>query len=256
MVKPKKHFGQHFLTDENIARKIVNLLAPQPDEKVLEIGPGKGVLTTLLLEKNFTVTGIDIDKEAVAHLRLHFNHPRLTIVEADFLDYSLPQENYTLIGNLPYNISSPIFFKILEHHEQFRQVACMIQKEVAERIAAKPGSKTYGILSVLLGYYYTVRYEFKVPPSVFFPRPNVDSAVISMVRKEKTTNISFHDFRLLVKKAFGQRRKMLKNALAELDFLVPEKYTSKRAEQLSIEDFVELLACWQRAKQEKSNSST
>jgi len=247
MVRPKKHLGQHFLKDANIARKITACL----DTKfttICEIGPGTGILTQSLLEREnlseFTL--IEIDTESVEYLNNHFSDARLRILEADFLKSNLPAlfpNDVALIGNFPYNISSQIFFKVLENRNLIPEVVGMIQKEVAERIAAPPGSKTYGILSVLLQSWYDIEYCFTVNETVFFPPPKVKSAVIRL-RRNKTTSLNCDErlFFKVVKAAFGQRRKTLRNALrvlfGRLEF--DHHLLSQRAEQLSVSDFVTL----------------
>ena len=175
-VRPKKFLGQHFLKDQNIAQKIVNSLSLEGDDEIIvEVGPGTGVLTNFLLQKKIKrLFLIEIDRESVAHLREHYTSEKVTIIEGDFLKADLTDithKDLALIGNFPYNISSQIFFKVLEHRAIVKQVVGMVQKEVAERICADHGNKTYGILSVLLGAYYTADILFKVPPTVFVPPP-------------------------------------------------------------------------------------
>jgi 16S rRNA (adenine1518-N6/adenine1519-N6)-dimethyltransferase len=239
-VRPKKHLGQHFLTDGGTARKIVERLQPLPDELVLEIGPGKGVLTQLLVAQGHRTLAVEYDAESVAYLAQHLPSPLLTVAQADVLAYDFPQQPLALIGNLPYNISSPIFFKILENRAHIRRAVVMIQREVAERIAAPPGSKTYGILSVLVGYYYAVKYEFTVPPGAFFPPPKVHSGVISLERRNLMETVPYEAFCKVVKAAFGQRRKTLRNALASIGFVPPAEIAPLRAEQIAIADFARL----------------
>ena len=248
-VRPKKHLGQHFLTDQQIARNIVDLLQlPGETRDVLEIGPGMGVLTQYLLQKkNLNLTVIDIDTESIVYLKEHFPALRGKIIEADFLRTDLGgifPGPVSVIGNFPYNISSQIFFKVLEHRHLVTEVVGMLQKEVAERLAAGPGSKVYGILSVLLQAYYTIKYEFTVPPHVFEPPPKVQSAVIRLVRNDtQSLGCNEKKFVEVVKVSFGTRRKTLRNCLK--NYKLPEPITSqpvfdKRAEQLSVADFVEL----------------
>ncbi len=249
MVRPKKFLGQHFLKDQNIASKIVEALKLDTHtEHVIEIGPGTGVLTQFLITKpHVNLTLIEIDRESVAYLKTHF--PQLTdrIVEGDFLELDLQamlSTEYHIIGNFPYNISSQIFFRVLEERTRVKQVVCMLQKEVADRIAEKEGSKTYGILSVLLQAYYDIEYLFKVPPGVFHPPPKVMSAVIRLTRNGRTTlgcNEEF--FQRLVKQAFQNRRKTLRNALKTLNLnasIVSLPLLDKRAEQLSVQQFIDL----------------
>lgn len=248
-VRPKKFLGQHFLKDHNIAQKIVNSLLPLNDnDTILEIGPGTGVLTNYLIEKDFQkIILIEIDRESIAYLRENYDHPNLQIIEGDFL--KLPLEEITahelsIIGNFPYNISSQIFFKIIEQRTQVKEVVCMIQKEVADRVCAPHGNKTYGILSVLIGAFYEREMLFKVPPGVFVPPPKVNSAVIRLKRKtDMTLNCDEVMFKKIVKQGFQNRRKTLRNALKPI--LLPSELTQdiifdKRAEQLSIDDFITL----------------
>lgn len=247
MVRPKKHLGQHFLKDANIARKITACL----DTKfttICEIGPGTGILTQSLLEREnlSELTLIEIDTESVEYLNNHFSDEKLRVLEADFLKSNLPAlfpDDVALIGNFPYNISSQIFFKVLENRNRIPEVVGMIQKEVAQRIAAPPGSKTYGILSVLLQSWYDIEYCFTVNETVFFPPPKVKSAVIRL-RRNKTTSLNCDEslFFKVVKAGFGQRRKTLRNALKVLfgHFEFDHPLLSQRAEQLSVSDFVTL----------------
>lgn len=248
-VSPKKHLGQHFLTDLNIARKIVDQLTlPGGITRVLEIGPGMGVLTQYLLEHpEYETTVIEIDRESVAYLQTHFPKLEDRILSADFLKLNLAglfDGKFAIIGNFPYNISSQIFFKVLAHRNQVVEVVGMLQKEVAERIAAPPGSKTYGILSVLLQAYYRITYNFTVHENVFNPPPKVKSAVISLVRNDVEKLPCNEDlFFKVVKQSFGTRRKTLRNCLRS--FAAPPEVSAlpifdKRAEQLSVEDFIGL----------------
>ncbi|MHC1708378.1 MAG: 16S rRNA (adenine(1518)-N(6)/adenine(1519)-N(6))-dimethyltransferase RsmA [Bacteroidales bacterium] len=246
MVRPKKHLGQHFLTDHNIARKIVDQLSFQ--YPVLEVGPGKGILTRYLLEKcpgNLNL--IEIDPEAVEYLLYEYPVLAETLIRGDILkaDFSaLFKQDFSIIGNFPYNISSQIFFRVLENKDQVKEVVCMIQKEVAQRIATGPGSKEYGILSVLLQTYYDIEYLFTVGENVFFPPPNVKSAVIRLRRNQRTA-LPCPDalYFTVVKTAFNQRRKTLRNALSPLLGKDPSVYgdiLARRAETLSVEEFIEL----------------
>lgn len=249
MVRPKKFLGQHFLKDQNIASKIVEaLILPQELSQVIEIGPGTGVLTQFLTEKkNIELTLIEIDRESVAYLKEKFPALIPRLVEGDFLELDLRKliaGDFHIIGNFPYNISSQIFFKALEHRSQVKQIVCMLQKEVADRIAEKEGSKTYGILSVLLQAYYDIQYLFKVPPGVFHPPPKVMSAVIRLTRNNRITlGCDEVLFQKVVKQGFQNRRKTLRNALKPLNLpasvsLLP--IMEKRAEQLSVEQFISL----------------
>ncbi len=244
MVQPKKHLGQHFITDKNIARKIVSSLSPGT-KNVLEIGPGTGVLTGILLTadlKNFKV--IEIDTESVAFLKDAYPSLSENIVAGDFLKYKLEdifKDNFSVIGNFPYNISSQILFKILEYRNQVDEVVGMFQKEVAGRIASQHGNKTYGILSVLIQAFYTIEYLFTVNEHVFYPPPNVKSAVIRLKRNNtKQLKCDEKLFFNLVKTGFNQRRKMLRNSLGKFKFQSTNKtmeLLSKRAEQLTVDEF-------------------
>lgn len=248
-VSPKKHLGQHFLVDQNIAQKIVDQLTmPEGVQDVLEIGPGMGVLTQYLLQhQEYRTTVVDIDRESIAYLREHFPALQDRVISADFLKTDLSKlfpGKFAIIGNFPYNISSQIFFKVLEHRDVVPEVVCMIQKEVAERIAAPPGSKTYGILSVLLQAFYTIDYKFTVHEHVFHPPPKVKSGVISLIRNEvKELPCNEKLFFEVVKLSFGTRRKTLRNCLKSYN-LPPEIQAQpvfdKRAEQLSVQDFIAL----------------
>ncbi|SNC64758.1 dimethyladenosine transferase [Hymenobacter gelipurpurascens] len=249
-VKAKKHLGQHFLADPNIARNIVEALRlPDGVTEVLEIGPGMGVLTgTLLQHKEYRTSVVEIDRDSVAYLHKHFPALEDRIYSQDFLKMDLGKlynnQPIAIIGNFPYNISSQIYFQVLAHRHQVRECVGMIQKEVADRLAEGPGSKTYGILSVLLQAFYTIEYLFTVPPHVFNPPPKVQSAVIRLTRN--TTQQLDCDEKLffkVVKQAFQTRRKTLRNALKP--FGMPAETTTdpifdKRAEQLSVADFVGL----------------
>ena len=249
-VRPKKHLGQHFLADPNIARNIVGALQlPDGVRQVLEIGPGMGVLTQYLLENPaYQTSVVEIDTESVAYLKVHYPALADRIYATDFLKQSLatmfPDQPLAIIGNFPYNISSQIFFAVLNNRQQVREVVGMIQKEVAQRLAEPPGSKTYGILSVLLQAYYTIEYLFTVPPHVFVPPPKVESAVVRLTRN--TTERLGCDEKLffrVVKQAFQTRRKTLRNALKP--FGMPAETTTdpvfdKRAEQLGVAEFVGL----------------
>ncbi|UYZ64419.1 16S rRNA (adenine(1518)-N(6)/adenine(1519)-N(6))-dimethyltransferase RsmA [Hymenobacter weizhouensis] len=249
-VKAKKHLGQHFLTDLNIARNIVEALRlPGGVREVLEIGPGMGVLTqTLLQHLEYRTSVVEIDRESVAYLGQHFPALQGRIFSQDFLKMDLGQlydgQPLSIIGNFPYNISSQIYFQVLAHRHQVRECVGMIQKEVADRLAEGPGSKTYGILSVLLQAFYDIDYLFTVPPHVFSPPPKVQSAVIRLTRNA-TERLDCDEklFFQVVKQAFQTRRKTLRNALKP--FGLPAEATTdavfdKRAEQLGVAEFVEL----------------
>lgn len=244
MVRAKKFLGQHFLNDQGIAKRIVDSLVREGQQNVLEIGPGTGVLTRFLIQdKSINLKVVEIDWDSVAHLKKHY--PDLHIIEGDFLQFDLQQifgSSFSVIGNFPYNISSQIFFKVLEQRNLVNQVVCMLQKEVAERIAEPPGSKLYGILSVLLQAFYDIEYLFKVPPGVFTPPPKVMSAVIRLKRNTRET-LACHEalFFSVVKQGFNNRRKTLRNALKNLN-LAPEFLVlpifDQRAERLSVDEFV------------------
>ncbi len=244
-VRAKKHLGQHFLNDQNIAERIVESLLRE-DLPVLEVGPGTGVLTRLLLRGSRPVRFVEIDAEAAAYLSDTFPDIRGRLIQGDFL--SLPLRDifstpFSIIGNFPYNISSQIFFRVLEHRDLIPEVVCMIQKEVAERIAAPPGSKTYGILSVLLQAYFRIEYLFTVHEHVFSPPPKVKSAVIRLTR-DPSIPLPCEEtlFRQVVKTGFNQRRKTLSNSLKSLlnGHKPQESIFSKRPEQLSVQEFATL----------------
>ncbi len=248
-VKAKKHLGQHFLRDEDIAYRIVEALLKLSKTNILEIGPGTGVLSKYLLadEEVRELKFVEVDDESVNYLRKQYKLQDEDIIPDDFLTMNLEglfEGNFSIIGNFPYNISSQIFFKILENKEQVDFVVGMLQKEVAERIAAPPGSRTYGILSVLLQAYYDIEYLFTVAPHVFDPPPKVQSAVISLKRNTRTQlDCDEAFFKKVVKLAFNQRRKTLRNSLKSLpmdgvDLTNP--LFAKRPEQLGVEEFVEL----------------
>ena len=278
-VRAKKALGQHFLTDQKVARAIVDALVIPSEASVspfpvLEVGPGMGVLTQYLLEReDIDLKLIEIDTESVEYLLTHFQGMQGRLMEGDFLTLKLEKlfpEQFAIIGNFPYNISSQIFFKVLDYKDQIPQVVGMVQKEVAERIAEKPGSKTYGILSVLLQAWYDIEYLFTVGSGCFAPPPKVESAVIRLKRNgRESLGCDEALFKTVVKTAFGQRRKMMRNPLKPLaaakatregwseeqlaDFLAQDVFTLRperlflaqdvftlRPERLSVEDFVSL----------------
>jgi len=279
-VRAKKALGQHFLTDQTIAKRIVGTLsvissggeAEVEKSPVLEIGPGMGVLTQYLLQReDIDLKAVELDGESVDYLLTHFPGIQGRLLQADYLRLDMQRvfkRSYRIIGNFPYNISSQIFFKILDDKDRIPEVVCMIQKEVAERIAEKPGSKTYGILSVLLQAWYDIEYCFTVGPGAFAPPPKVQSAVIRLTRNSRTElGCDERLFKTVVKTAFNQRRKTLRNALKPLlagksfpsvqsvgttdnsgkinggSVVMDASETSildLRAERLSVEDFVEL----------------
>ena len=264
-VKAKKHLGQHFLKDESIAKKIGDTLTLDNYDSVLEIGPGMGVLTKYLLLKDVVVIAMDLDSESIIYLNHSFRleHPnlfkenRLTVLEADFLKFDLNtlflDKQFAITGNFPYNISTQIVFKMLENRERIPEFTGMFQKEVAKRICEKEGSKTYGILSVLVQAYYEAEYLFTVHPQVFDPPPKVQSGVIRLIRKtEIELSCSDKLFFQVVKTAFNQRRKTLRNSLKV--FNLPDTIKAKplfnsRPEQLAVSDFLSLTQMIQRNNQ-------
>lgn len=256
-VRAKKHLGQHFLKDEAIAERIADTLSLNGYKNVLEIGPGMGVLTKHLLKRDLDLVAMDLDAESIVYLNNSFpfehteilkKNNRLNVIEADFLKFDLTElygdEPFAITGNFPYNISSQIVFKMLEMRQQIPEFSGMFQKEVAQRICEGPGSKTYGILSVLVQAFYDAEYLFTVPPSVFDPPPKVDSGVLRLTRKEEQRLAC--DERLffkVVKTAFNQRRKTLRNSLKTFglsDNLKEDTIFDQRPEQLSVADFVTL----------------
>jgi len=244
-VRAKKNLGQHFLKDKNIAQKIVDSLKAEKLNKVLEIGPGMGVLTQFLLKsQSFETTVVEIDRESVDYLNAHFPELKDRIISHDFLRLNLHSyfnEPFAIIGNFPYNISSQIFFKVLEYRDQIPEVVGMLQKEVAERLAAPPGSKTYGILSVFLQAYYHIEYLFTVNEDVFSPPPKVKSGVIRLTRNQTgRLNCDEKLFTSLVKMAFNQRRKTMRNSLKSMinsDELKANPIFDQRPEQMSVDEF-------------------
>ncbi|THF48199.1 16S rRNA (adenine(1518)-N(6)/adenine(1519)-N(6))-dimethyltransferase RsmA [Flavobacterium supellecticarium] len=247
-VRAKKHLGQHFLNDENIAQKIADTLTLNGYQKVLEIGPGMGVLTKYLLEKPIETYVIEIDTESVEYLQTHYLKLSNRIISKDFLRYNLSEtfgeDPLAIIGNFPYNISSQIVFRVLEMRDRIPEFSGMFQKEVAERICEKKGSKAYGILSVLVQAFYDAEYLFTVSEHVFTPPPKVKSGVMRMRRKENyKLPCDEKMFFNVVKTAFNQRRKTLRNSLKTFqlsDNLREDSIFDLRPEQLSVEQFIEL----------------
>jgi 16S rRNA (adenine1518-N6/adenine1519-N6)-dimethyltransferase len=244
-VKAKKNLGQHFLKDQDIASRIVESLRSDGVKKVLEVGPGMGVLTKFLLQHTtYETTVVEIDRESVEYLKNQLPELSDRIVSEDFLRMNLHTyftEPFAIIGNFPYNISSQIFFKILDYRNLVPEVVGMLQKEVAERLAAPPGSKTYGILSVFLQAYYHIEYLFTVDETVFSPPPKVKSGVIRLTRNN-TTHLNCDEklFKTIVKMAFNQRRKTMRNSLKSLinnDVLKSNSIFDQRPEQMSVTDF-------------------
>jgi len=248
-VRAKKHLGQHFLTSDQIAHDIAHTLQGGDYTSVLEIGPGKGILTEELFRihgENLTV--IDIDSESIIYLKKFFPQLGDRIIEGDFLEMKLSDitdQKIALIGNYPYNISTQIMFKVLENKDQIMEVSGMFQKEVAVRLASDPGNKQYGLTSVLLQTWYDIEYLFSVGPEHFDPPPKVNSGVIRLTRNErKELDIPEKFFKRVVKTSFGQRRKTLRNSLKsmlnEYSVELPEKYASQRPEQLNVEQFLDI----------------
>ncbi len=242
-VRAKKSLGQHFLTDESIAERIAHSLTGRT-ENLLEIGPGMGVLTKYLTNmENYHLCTVELDNESVEYLHNHY--PDLKVIKGDFLKLDLKSifgDRFSVIGNFPYNISSQILFRVFEHHDLVPELVGMFQKEVAERVAAGPGSKTYGILSVLLSAYYDIEYLFTVHEHVFNPPPKVKSGVIRLKRNTvEHLDCDEKRFVQVVKTGFNQRRKTLRNALKPLNCsldALPETLLAMRAEQLSVNDFI------------------
>ena len=258
-VRAKKSLGQHFLTDLSIAKKIADSLVPEGASDtnpadVLEVGPGMGVLSQYLLERSdISLKMVEIDRESVDYLLQNFPKAYGRLLEADFLKLKLESffsGDFCVIGNFPYNISSQIFFRILDYKDRIPQVVCMIQKEVAERIAEKPGTKTYGILSVLLQAWYDIEYLFTVGEGAFNPPPKVKSAVIRLMRNSRTSlGCDEAMFKTVVKTSFNQRRKTLRNSLKpliaaknpdEAAALLADPILDLRPERLGVEDFISL----------------
>ncbi|MBQ2587353.1 MAG: 16S rRNA (adenine(1518)-N(6)/adenine(1519)-N(6))-dimethyltransferase RsmA [Bacteroidaceae bacterium] len=248
-VRPKKFLGQHFLTDLKIASDIADTVDACPDIPVLEVGPGMGVMTQFLVKKPRPLKVVEIDRESVPYLREHFPSLGDNIIEADFLQMNLEEvfdgKPFVLTGNYPYNISSQIFFKMLENKELIPCCTGMIQKEVAERMAAEPGSKTYGVLSVLMQAWYDVDYLFTVHENVFNPPPKVKSAVIRLTRNsKKELGCDEKLFRRIVKTVFTMRRKMMRNGMKQIlgknHALLADPVFNLRPEQLSVEEYIQL----------------
>lgn len=247
-VRAKKHLGQHFLKDEAIAEKIANTLQLNGYTNVLEIGPGMGILTNYLLSKEIELVAMDLDTESISFLEANYLNDNLKLLEADFLKCDLHdifgQEPFGITGNFPYNISTQIVFKTLEYKEQIPEFTGMFQKEVAQRICAKEGSKIYGILSVLTQAFFDAEYLFTVPPSVFDPPPKVDSGVLRLSRKaDYSLECEEKMLYRVVKTAFQQRRKTLRNSLKSFnlsDKLKEDTIFGKRPEQLPVAQFIAL----------------
>ncbi len=249
-VSPLKRFGQNYLQDQNIIKKIIAEIDPRENELIIEIGPGQGAITKMLLESKANLTAIEIDKRVIDDLQTRYID--LQLLQSDFLKLDLNQfidsseKKLRVVGNIPYNITSPILFKLFENNTIVLDAVFMVQYEVAKRMTAKMGSKDYGILSVLLEYFGNTKLAFKVSPNVFYPKPNVDSAVVHINFNDKRNNSEFNlMFKSIVKSAFGNRRKTLKNSLsngifAEVNFSDCGIDLSLRAEQLNVNDFIKL----------------
>ncbi len=247
-VRAKKHLGQHFLKDETIAEKIGDTLGLVGYKNILEIGPGMGVLTKYMVQKDVSIIAMDLDTESVQYLKENFTNENFEILEADFLKYDLSQifgkEQFAITGNFPYNISTQIVFKMLEWKDRIPEFTGMFQKEVAQRICEKEGSKAYGILSVIAQAFYEAEYLFTVPPTVFNPPPKVDSGVLRLKRKEDySIPCDEKMFYRVVKTAFQQRRKTLRNSLKSFDLsdrIKEDTIFGQRPEQLSVIEFIAL----------------
>jgi 16S rRNA (adenine1518-N6/adenine1519-N6)-dimethyltransferase len=249
-LKPLKRFGQNYLSDPNILNKIITEISPLNEDNIVEIGPGSGALTVKLLEKVNSITALEIDKRVQEELRKKF--PQINLISGDFLDtdlydlFSIKNKKLKIVGNIPYNITSPILFKLIERNKLVSESVLMVQYEVAKRIKGEKGTKDYGILSVLLNYFAEIKFCFKVSPSSFYPKPNVESAIIHLFFKEiDITDEMKSNLIAIVKASFGKRRKTLKNSLSSsifmnIDFQNSGVDLTKRAEQLDIKDFLKL----------------
>ena len=260
-IKPKKFLGQHFLTDLSVAQRIANTVDAYPDIPILEVGPGMGVLTQYIIPKQRPFQVVEIDFDSVPYLHEHFPELGDNIIEGDFLKMDLQEvfdgKPFVLTGNYPYNISSQIFFKMVENRNLIPCCTGMIQKEVAERMAASPGGKTYGVLSVLIQAWYDVEYLFTVHENVFNPPPKVKSAVIRLIRNNKQTlGCDEQLFRRIVKTVFTMRRKMMRNGMKQIlgkdSPMLADPMFTKRPEELSVQDYVDLT---NRVEAELSNAS-
>ena len=245
MVQPKKHLGQHFLTDLSIAEKVARSIENKEFSEVIEVGCGKGVLTNYLFKLyDQRVVSLDVDEESIAFMHQQYPKRKDQVRFQDIISYELPEaSDLAIIGNFPYNISSQIVFKALDNYESVKYFAGMFQKEVAERLCASEGSKKYGILSVLLNTFYDTEYCFSIKPGSFFPPPKVTSGVIYAERKENfELPVSYRFYKTVIKTAFGQRRKMLRNSLSSLGIerIEEKSFFTMRPEQLSFASFIEL----------------
>ncbi len=255
VVHPKKGLGQHFLHDKNIARKIVGSLSFEGYSDVLEVGPGKGILTEYLLAlENIGIVCVEIDSDCVEYLRQRFDVHKHCFLQGDILKLKLDdifRRPFAIIGNFPYNISSQIFFRVLEYRNLVKEVVCMVQKEVAGRIASSPGTKEYGILSVLLRTFYSCENLFQARPPVFYPSPKVTSSVIRLTRNNRLTLPCNEElFSTVVKTAFNQRRKIMGNSLKSLleGLEIKESWLAMRPEQLGPEDFISITRLVEKAR--------
>ena len=258
-VRAKKSLGQHFLTDLSVAQRIAATMDSHRHQPLLEVGPGMGVLTQYLFEAGHDLRVVELDRESVAYLELNFPALQGRIIAADFLKLDLKEvygnAQFSIIGNYPYNISSQIFFKVLDYKDQVTCISGMLQREVAQRLAAAPGTKTRGILSVLLQAWYDVEYLFTVDEHVFNPPPKVKSGVVKLVRND-ITDLGCDErlFKTVVKTSFGQRRKTLRNSLRGLltkpGQVLEDAIFGKRPEQLSVEEFIQLTNLVEKARQE------
>ena len=246
-MRAKKSYGQHFLTNEDIARQIADALTVKGQSRVLEVGPGKGFLTKYLLGKKIELQVVEADHDMVDYLHANYIQLHGKVIAEDFLKLDLesvfPDNPFSIIGNFPYNISSQIVFKMIDYRERIPELVGMFQKEMAERIIATPGSKDYGIISVLTQAYYGGEYLFSVSNEFFDPPPKVQSGVIRLTRKENPIDCDEKLFKQIVKQAFSQRRKMLRNTLKPFfdgEELMENSYFTKRPEMLSVEEFVAL----------------
>lgn len=249
-VLPLKRFGQNYLQDQNIIKKIISEINPKESDRIIEIGPGQGAITQMLLESKANLTAIEIDKRVIDDLKARFTD--LHLLQSDFLKMDLNQfaiesgKKLRVVGNIPYNITSPILFKLFENNTVVQDAVFMVQYEVARRMTAKIGSKEYGILSVLLEYFGSTKLAFKVSPNVFYPKPNVYSAIVHIIFNNKRNDPQFNFlFKSIVKSSFGNRRKTLKNSLsngifANVNFSDCIIDISLRAEQLNVDDFIKL----------------
>ena len=248
-VLPLKRFGQNYLQDQNIIRKIISEIDPKNNDKIIEIGPGQGALTQHLFTNSCDFSAVEIDKRVIDDLSNRF--AGIDLIQQDFLeinlsDFVIDNKKIRIVGNIPYNITSPILFKLFDNSRIVNDAVFMVQLEVAKRMTAKIGSKDYGILAVLLNYFGTTELSFKVSRNVFFPRPNVDSAIVHIFFDNNRTNTDFNStFKSIVKSSFGNRRKTLKNSLsnsifASVDFSGSGIDLSLRAEQLNVDDFIKL----------------